>query len=69
MRVRSFLVMAIVGSVGSCPAAWGAEEACARLEVFPAEVRLSGPEAAQRLVVIGVAGDGSRRDVTAGCRS
>ena len=56
--------MAIVGSVGSCPTAWGVEEPGAGLEVFPAEVRLCGPEAVQRLVVIGVAADGSRRDVT-----
>ena len=37
----------------------------ARLEVFPAKVRLFGPEASQRLVVLGVGPDGSRRDVTA----
>jgi hypothetical protein len=41
------------------------DEPRAGLEVFPAEVRLCGPEAAQRLVVIHVATDGSRRDVTA----
>ena len=39
-----------------------------RLEVFPAKVRLSGPEAAQRLVVVGVEGDGAKRDVTSEAR-
>jgi len=36
-----------------------------RLEVYPAQVRLFGSEAAQRLVVVGVRADGSRRDLTA----
>jgi Protein of unknown function (DUF1553)/Protein of unknown function (DUF1549) len=36
-----------------------------RLEVFPTKVRLFGPEASQRLVVLGVSADGTSRDVTA----
>ena len=36
-----------------------------RLEVYPARVRLFGPEASQRLVVLGVATDGTRRDLSA----
>ncbi len=64
MRVRAYLVMAIAGSVGFCPTARGVEEACTGLDVFPPEVRLFGPEAAQRLVVILTDTDGSRRDVT-----
>ena len=38
------------------------------LEVFPAKVRLFGPEAAQRLVVLGVAMDGSKHDLTTAAR-
>src|SRR5579883_2457388 len=38
------------------------------LEVFPAQVRLFGPEAAQRLVVLGVATDGSKQDLTTEAR-
>ncbi|HEY2159444.1 MAG TPA: hypothetical protein VGH33_27710, partial [Isosphaeraceae bacterium] len=34
------------------------------LEIWPADVRLSGPAASQRLVVVGVDADGSRRDLT-----
>ena len=36
----------------------------ARLEVLPAKVRLSGPEATQRLVVLGVFSAGETRDLT-----
>jgi hypothetical protein len=39
-----------------------------RLDVWPATARLSGPEAAQRLVVVGEFADGARRDVTVGAR-
>jgi hypothetical protein len=35
-----------------------------RLEVYPPEVRLDGPEASQRLVVVGVNEDGTRVDLT-----
>jgi Protein of unknown function (DUF1553)/Protein of unknown function (DUF1549) len=35
-----------------------------RLEVFPPRVRLNGPRASQRLIVLGVYADGSRRDLT-----
>jgi hypothetical protein len=35
-----------------------------RLEVFPAQIRLIGPEAMQRLVVLEVSAGGARRDVT-----
>jgi hypothetical protein len=35
-----------------------------RLEVYPAEIRLFGPEALQRLVVLEVGPDGARLDVT-----
>lgn len=40
-----------------------------RLEVYPEQVRLVGPAAAQRLVVLGVGPDGSRRDRTAEARA
>ncbi len=39
-----------------------------RLEVFPGQVRLFGPEATQHLVVLGMAADGSTRDLTAEAR-
>ncbi len=64
MRVRFLLVLTLVGSAPTCPGAWGVEEPAAGLEVFPAEVRLCGPEAVQRLVVVSVATDETRRDVT-----
>ena len=38
------------------------------LDVWPAEVRLSGPAASQRLVVVGTGPDGSRRDLTTEAR-
>jgi len=44
------------------------QKSIARLEVFPAKVRLFGPEAYQRLVVVGVGADGGRRDVTVEAR-
>src|SRR5262249_31954872 len=46
----------------------GAPKPIQQLEVFPAKVRLFGPEATQRLVVLGVAADHSRRDITAEAR-
>ena len=56
MRVPSYLGLAltILGAFGAVPSARGEEPAPVRLEVLPASVRLSGPEAAQRLVVIGI---------------
>jgi hypothetical protein len=44
------------------------KQTIARLEVFPAKVRLFGPQAYQRLVVVGVGTDGGRRDVTGEAR-
>ena len=44
------------------------ERTSLRLEVFPAKVRLFGPEAVQRLVVLGVGPDGTERDLTAEAR-
>ena len=66
MRARFLLGLAIVGSWSS--AATRGDEPPVRLEVFPARVRLSGPEAAQRLVVVGVRADGTRADLTARAR-
>src|SRR5262249_20431133 len=70
MRTRYLWVLAIVGSFGFAPtgAAFGVEEPVVALEVFPAEARLSGPAAAQRLVVVGALADGTRRDRTAEAR-
>ena len=44
------------------------EKPALRLQVFPPRVRLFGPEAVQRLVVVGVGNDGGRRDLTAEAR-
>jgi hypothetical protein len=44
--------------------AWAAEGGVQRLEVYPPEVRLSGPRAEQRVIVLGVRADGSRTDLT-----
>ncbi|HKI20611.1 MAG TPA: hypothetical protein VKA15_22165, partial [Isosphaeraceae bacterium] len=44
------------------------EKTSLRLEVLPTQVRLFGPEAAQRLVVLGVEPDGAKRDLTAEAR-
>ena len=61
MRMRTLL--AAIAAVA--PAAATADEFRAKsLEVWPAEVRLSGPSASQRLVVVGVDRDGTRRDLT-----
>jgi hypothetical protein len=46
----------------------GGSKPIRRLDVFPARVRLSGPEASQRLVVLGVADDGTKSDRTAEAR-
>ena len=45
-----------------------AAEAPDRLEVYPAKVRLKGPEAVQRLVVLARTADGASRDVTGEAR-
>jgi hypothetical protein len=63
MRTRFPLILTIV--CGTLPAMGGAPSGPpTSLEVLPARARLSGPEATQRLVVIGVFADGSRVDLT-----
>jgi Protein of unknown function (DUF1549)/Protein of unknown function (DUF1553) len=37
-----------------------------RLEIYPPKVRLFGPHASQRLVIVGIGTDGCERDLTAG---
>src|SRR4051812_46521261 len=64
MRVRTFLGLLIVVALGTVPRMTRAESPLVRLEVLPARARLAGPEASQRLVVLGIAADGSRADVT-----
>jgi hypothetical protein len=70
MCVRSLLApaLAIVMVLGVCPRASWAEGSRSGLEVLPAKVRLCGPGASQRLVVLGATDDGDRRDVTAEAR-
>jgi hypothetical protein len=65
MRARQRFVLAIASAFGFIGAARGAEEPAAALEALPATVSLTGPAAAQRLVVFGVAPEGTRRDLTA----
>ena len=65
MRLRTLsAAMIALGTV----AVGAAESSTKSLEVWPTEVRLSGPGSAQRLVVVGVDADGSKRDLTAGAR-
>ncbi len=61
MRMRSLLATVIVstGMTGVSGA-----QVVKSLEVWPSEIKLSGPSASQRLVVVGVLTDGTRRDVT-----
>src|SRR5262245_10788943 len=58
MSARISFGLAIVSGMLSLPA--GASDAPTALEVLPARSRLSGPEAVQRLVVLGVLADSSR---------
>ncbi|GAC1475123.1 MAG: DUF1553 domain-containing protein [Isosphaeraceae bacterium] len=60
MRLRSPLVFGLV--LGNAVAVGG--EIPRSLEVFPATVRLQGPAATQRLVVLATFGDGAQKDVT-----
>ena len=62
MRNQSALFLMIV--CGTLTATAGASDLPKSLEVLPARARLSGPEATQRLVVLGVFADGSRVDMT-----
>src|SRR4051794_39953760 len=62
MLNQSALFLVIV--CGTMPATVGASDLPESLEVLPARARLSGPEATQRLVVLGVLADGSRVDMT-----
>src|SRR4051794_8059073 len=64
MRARTFLSLLIVAALGDAPRVSRAESPLVRLEVLPARARLNGPGASQRLVVLGIAADGSRADVT-----
>jgi hypothetical protein len=68
MRTRYLWVLAVVGTFAPTGPAFGEEAPAVALEAFPAEARLNGPAAAQRLVVVGVAADGTRRDRTADAR-
>jgi hypothetical protein len=59
-RFSRFMALAVLALF--VPAAHARE--FERLEVFPTEARLDGPNAAQRFVVLGLRSDGSRADVT-----
>jgi hypothetical protein len=62
MRVR---IPVSLGLVCGLAVTASAGEPPTSLDVLPARVRLRGPDAAQRLVVIGTFADGAKRDVTA----
>jgi hypothetical protein len=64
MRLRSLFAAAIALAGPSLASGAGGELPPRSLEVWPTKVKLSGPAASQRLVVVGVFADGSRRDLT-----
>jgi hypothetical protein len=71
MRVPSFLAATFVSlalGLGTVVAPASAADGLKSLEVYPAEVKLFGPASVQRLVVVGVSADGTRRDVTTEAR-
>ena len=63
MCVRVALNLGLVLGLASSALA-ASPELPVRLEVFPPKVRLKGPEASQRFVVLGEFADGTTRDVT-----
>ncbi|MFO0910727.1 MAG: DUF1549 and DUF1553 domain-containing protein [Isosphaeraceae bacterium] len=60
LAVVALWIVSLPGALASRPGS----EAPTRLEVMPSQVQLAGPEATQRLVVVGTFDDGSTRDVT-----
>ncbi len=66
--VAGCVLMASICSDASGGEADKKEAAVVRLEVFPSRVRLFGPEAVGRVVVLGVEAGGARRDLTAVAR-
>jgi hypothetical protein len=64
MRVPLSLGLAFLGLASLARA----DSAAKTLEIFPPAVQLNGPEAAQRLVIVAVGPDGTRRDVTGEAR-
>lgn len=72
MRVRLPLGVSLAALFVWCPgatmAATSGTDRPQRLSVLPAEAKLFGPGAAQRLIVLGGFPDGSQRDLTAGAR-
>ncbi len=70
-RISAIWIFAIVFWAAWCGAALARDtgkEPAPRLEVFPPKVRLSGPQAAQRLVVLAVTHDGRTTDRSAEAR-
>jgi hypothetical protein len=65
MRMRSLLAAIVVDAAIALTCRAGVPKT---LEVWPPEVRLDGPAAAQRLVVVGVEADGSKHDLTTAAR-
>jgi hypothetical protein len=64
MRLR-FLFAAAIALAGPSLASGTEDKSPPRsLEVWPPKAKLSGPAASQRLIVVGVYADGSRRDLT-----
>ena len=68
-RVGPIIALWLLGSLTARSSeSSDAPKSIQQLEVFPVRVRLFGPEAAQHLIVLGVAADRSRRDLTAEVR-
>ncbi|MHC5544383.1 DUF1549 and DUF1553 domain-containing protein, partial [Singulisphaera rosea] len=68
MRIANLLGLVPVLLVISSSLTSAAEGAPKTLEIYPPKVRLFGPGSTQRLVVIGVGGDGTRLDSTVKAR-
>lgn len=62
--LQSWLLVWGCAVLGACRGSAAEGEVWQRLEVYPAEVRLLGPRAEQRVVVLGVRADGTKRDVS-----
>lgn len=64
MRVSLALGLSIVLGAGARPSIAADAVAPARLDVLPPRIKLNGPSATQRLVVVGVLAGGEERDLT-----
>jgi Protein of unknown function (DUF1549)/Protein of unknown function (DUF1553) len=68
LAVWSLAIVLLTAWPGGARAAEDPKDRSRRLQVFPPKVRLSGPEAMQRLVVLEISSDGNTSDRTAEAR-